>query len=168
VTNYHPPPVAATSRFENMARKQPRCAVGPPCGRRVPGQLHLDRFITHLPQCPLSWYTHPTYTLLPPAPSSLPWFRRVIGLGITNCLPRREHVPPLYATNLIFRDGSPIYQPKRLCGDMSAGLVAAAAGGHVWNVCTVTERRNTSEGSRAHVHPARNNASASQKACAPL
>jgi hypothetical protein len=94
VTNYHPPPVAATSRFENMARKQPRCAVGPPCGRRVPGQLHLDRFITHLPQCPLSWYTHPTYTLLPPAPSSLPWFRRVIGLGITNCLPRREHVPP--------------------------------------------------------------------------
>ena len=76
VTNYHPPPVAATSRFENMARKQPRCAVGPPCGRRVPGQLHLDRFITHLPRCPLSWYTHPTYTPLPPAPSSLPWFRR--------------------------------------------------------------------------------------------
>jgi hypothetical protein len=70
VTNYHPPPVvaAATSRFENMARKQPRCAAGPPCGRRVPVQLHLGRFITHLPRCPLSWYTHPTYTLYRPPP----------------------------------------------------------------------------------------------------
>ena len=150
MTNYHPPPVAATSRFENMARKQPRCAVGPPCGRRVPGQLHLDRFITHLPQCPLSWYTHPTYTLLPPAPSSLPWFRRVIGLGITNCLPRREHVPPLYATNLICsrRILFPTIQAFR--GDMLAGLMAAAPWAWMRAAATNAEWLNISEDTGVH------------------
>ena len=57
------------SRFENMARKQPRCATGPPCGRQVPGRTIAfaqgHKYVTHLATSMPPLVVHPTNMHMP-------------------------------------------------------------------------------------------------------
>jgi hypothetical protein len=78
----------------------------------------------------LSWYAHPTYTPLPPAPSSLPWFRRATRLE--NAFYLRE--PPVS----IFRDGPNISEKSLFVDEMPVCLMRSSA--WAWMGAAATSR----------------------------